>query len=68
MFIFRPWFCCHIYSLHNVFHEASQLPRGAFISAMATCHSLTMMEGELNGDPLDLKMFEATGWVRLTSD
>ena len=68
MFIFRPWFCCHIYSLHNVFHEASQLPRGAFISAMATCHSLTMMEGKLNGDPLDLKMFEATGWVRLTSD
>lgn len=30
---------------------------------MATCHSLTKIEGQLSGDPLDLKMFEATGWV-----
>lgn len=30
---------------------------------MATCHSLTKIEGELSGDPLDLKMFAATGWV-----
>ena len=35
----------------------------AFISCMATCHSLTKIEGELSGDPLDLKMFTATGWV-----
>ncbi|XP_058876833.1 polyamine-transporting ATPase 13A3, partial [Acipenser ruthenus] len=30
---------------------------------MAACHSLTRIEGRLSGDPLDLKMFEATGWV-----
>lgn len=30
---------------------------------MASCHSLTKIEGELSGDPLDLKMFNATGWV-----
>uniref|UniRef100_A0A8D9BL32 Cation-transporting ATPase n=2 Tax=Cacopsylla melanoneura TaxID=428564 RepID=A0A8D9BL32_9HEMI len=29
---------------------------------MATCHSLTLINGELSGDPLDLKMFESTGW------
>lgn len=29
---------------------------------MATCHSLTIIDGTLNGDPLDLKMFESTGW------
>lgn len=29
---------------------------------MATCHSLTRIEGVLSGDPLDLIMFEATGW------
>lgn len=29
---------------------------------MATCHSLHQVEGELVGDPLDLKMFEFTGW------
>lgn len=29
---------------------------------MATCHSLRAVNGELLGDPLDLKMFEFTGW------
>ncbi|CAH0731621.1 unnamed protein product, partial [Brenthis ino] len=29
---------------------------------MACCHSLTLLDGELAGDPLDLKMFESTGW------
>ena len=29
---------------------------------MATCHSLRMINGELLGDPLDLKMFEFTRW------
>ncbi|KAF2811181.1 P-type ATPase-like protein [Mytilinidion resinicola] len=29
---------------------------------MATCHSLRMIDGELLGDPLDVKMFEFTGW------
>ncbi|XP_068196725.1 polyamine-transporting ATPase 13A3-like [Antennarius striatus] len=35
----------------------------AFTSCMAACHSLTRIQGELSGDPLDLKMFGATGWV-----
>lgn len=34
-----------------------------FVACMASCHSLTKIEGELSGDPLDLKMFNATGWV-----
>ncbi|XP_070810736.1 polyamine-transporting ATPase 13A3-like [Pituophis catenifer annectens] len=34
-----------------------------FVAAMAACHSLTTLEGRLSGDPLDLKMFEATGWI-----
>ncbi len=29
---------------------------------MATCHSLRVVNEELVGDPLDLKMFEFTGW------
>jgi cation-transporting ATPase 13A3/4/5 len=36
-----------------------------FIAAMATCHSLTLIDGELTGDPLDMKMFEATQWVTM---
>ena len=31
-------------------------------AAMACCHSLTYIEGEISGDPLDVKMYEATGW------
>ncbi|XP_058492092.1 polyamine-transporting ATPase 13A3-like isoform X1 [Solea solea] len=39
------------------------LVNSRFVACMATCHSLTKIEGELCGDPLDLKMFNATGWV-----
>ena len=30
---------------------------------MASCHSLVQMEGKLIGDPLEMKMFESTGWI-----
>ena len=30
---------------------------------MATCHSITYVNGELIGDPLDVKMFQATEWI-----
>jgi cation-transporting P-type ATPase 13A2 len=30
---------------------------------MTTCHSLTFVNGTLVGDPLELKIFEATKWV-----
>ena len=36
----------------------------AMATAMATCHSLTIIDGEVTGDPLDLKMFESINWVR----
>ncbi|XP_076404790.1 polyamine-transporting ATPase 13A3 isoform X4 [Peromyscus maniculatus bairdii] len=39
------------------------LVKSQFVACMATCHSLTKIEGVLSGDPLDLKMFEAIGWV-----
>ena len=29
---------------------------------MATCHSLRVVDDQLLGDPLDVKMFEFTGW------
>ncbi|KAL8188337.1 UNVERIFIED_CONTAM: hypothetical protein K2H54_065724, partial [Gekko kuhli] len=39
------------------------LVKSPFIACMAACHSLTKIEGVISGDPLDLKMFEATGWI-----
>ena len=47
--------------------DVKQLGRQPVVAAMATCHSLTIIEGSLAGDPLDLKMFEATNWVRHSS-
>ncbi|KAJ8927052.1 hypothetical protein NQ314_020520 [Rhamnusium bicolor] len=38
--------------------STSRLLRG-----MATCHSLSIINNELCGDPLDVKMFESTGWI-----
>lgn len=34
----------------------------AILYTMATCHSLRIVDDEFIGDPLDLKMFEFTGW------
>ncbi|KAK1240625.1 hypothetical protein MKX07_004653 [Trichoderma sp. CBMAI-0711] len=42
--------------------RSSQAILQAALHAMATCHSLRSVDGELVGDPLDLKMFEFTGW------
>ncbi|KAJ3028152.1 UNVERIFIED_CONTAM: hypothetical protein HDU68_002344 [Siphonaria sp. JEL0065] len=32
------------------------------ITAMASCHSIKVLDGELIGDPVDLKVFELSGW------
>ncbi|KAL8831560.1 MAG: hypothetical protein Q9191_000803 [Dirinaria sp. TL-2023a] len=37
--------------------------RKAALYTMATCHSLRVVNGEAIGDPLDIKMFEFTGWL-----
>lgn len=34
----------------------------AALYTMATCHSLRVVDGELVGDPLDVKMFQFTDW------
>uniref|UniRef100_A0A3Q3GGC5 ATPase 13A3 n=1 Tax=Labrus bergylta TaxID=56723 RepID=A0A3Q3GGC5_9LABR len=48
-------------SEENAYKE--NLVKSQFVACMATCHSLTKIDGQLSGDPLDLKMFEATGWL-----
>uniref|UniRef100_A0A8C7LY25 ATPase 13A3 n=1 Tax=Oncorhynchus mykiss TaxID=8022 RepID=A0A8C7LY25_ONCMY len=50
-------------SEENAYKES--LVKSQFVACMATCHSLTKIDGQLSGDPLDLKMFEATGWFDL---
>ena len=38
------------------------------VQAMASCHSLVKIEGDLTGYPMDIKLFEAINWVRLPGD
>ncbi|XP_029472775.1 probable cation-transporting ATPase 13A4 [Rhinatrema bivittatum] len=50
------------------FSSGNALPLGPLLGAMASCHSLIVLDGKLQGDPLDLKMFEATNWQMEDSD
>jgi cation-transporting ATPase 13A3/4/5 len=47
--------------------DIHDLPMGnqkaTFLHALATCHSLKKVDGEIIGDPLDVKMFEFTNWA-----
>ncbi|XP_054556429.1 probable cation-transporting ATPase 13A5 isoform X2 [Talpa occidentalis] len=45
------------------FASGKALPWGPLCAAMASCHSLILLDGTVQGDLLDLKMFEGTAWV-----
>ncbi|KAF0884625.1 AT135 ATPase, partial [Crocuta crocuta] len=47
----------------NSFASGKALPWGPLCAAMASCHSLILLDGTIQGDPLDLKMFEGTAWI-----
>ncbi|KAG1716644.1 hypothetical protein ID866_522 [Astraeus odoratus] len=49
--------------IDNVHDLPSTHDRASFLHALATCHSLKMVDGEAIGDPLDAKMFEFTKWT-----
>ncbi|NXP64436.1 AT132 ATPase, partial [Chloropsis cyanopogon] len=46
-----------------IVHEPRRLPAGALLYALATCHTVSPLRGQLVGDPVDLKMLESTGWM-----
>ncbi|CAG9862547.1 unnamed protein product [Phyllotreta striolata] len=39
------------------------LPYDTLVYGLVSCHSLTIIDKQIVGDPLDLKMFESTKWV-----
>lgn len=61
---FYVLFCFSFQDLHS-FSADHGLPWGPVFKALAVCHSLIVWEGKIQGDPLDVKMFEATNWVKL---
>ncbi|XP_049627916.1 polyamine-transporting ATPase 13A2 isoform X1 [Suncus etruscus] len=42
--------------------EPRCLPMGPLLRALATCHTLSLLQDTPVGDPMDLKMVESTGW------
>ncbi|XP_046747691.1 polyamine-transporting ATPase 13A3-like [Diprion similis] len=43
--------------------DVPSLKTHPIFEGMLVCHSLTLIGGELCGDPLDVKMFESTRWI-----
>lgn len=47
--------------------EDSQMPstfdnKSVLVQILAACHSLTTIDGKINGDPLDIEMFRSIDW------
>uniref|UniRef100_A0A663DQK1 Cation-transporting ATPase n=1 Tax=Aquila chrysaetos chrysaetos TaxID=223781 RepID=A0A663DQK1_AQUCH len=49
------------------FPSSTPLPWGPVCGAMASCHSLVVLDKKIQGDPLDLKMFDGTHWRLFSS-
>ncbi|WFD35064.1 hypothetical protein MCUN1_001912 [Malassezia cuniculi] len=50
--------------LHTTAEEIPEVDGSlALINALSACHSLKVVDGEVIGDPLDIKMFEFTNWT-----
>jgi cation-transporting ATPase 13A3/4/5 len=47
----------------SVLQEAKKDRSQLMIEIMASCHSLTCINGKITGDALDKKMFEWTSWI-----
>jgi cation-transporting ATPase 13A2 len=50
-------------NFHMPVKRVSSLPYDVFVCGLVSCHSLTIIDKQIMGDPLDLKMFESTKWV-----
>ncbi|XP_077434192.1 polyamine-transporting ATPase 13A2 [Vanacampus margaritifer] len=47
----------------DVVSDPRLLLPGPMLSCLACCHTLALLQGQPIGDPLELKMFESTGWT-----
>ncbi|EGI70387.1 Putative cation-transporting ATPase 13A3 [Acromyrmex echinatior] len=54
--------------LAEVQTDISKLKDHPLFEGMLVCHSLTLIDGKICGDPLDAKMFESTKWMLKDSD
>ena len=56
-----------VHRFGELIEEVHDLPlskdKASFLHALATCHSLKMVNNDIIGDPLDVKMFGFTRWT-----
>ena len=51
----------------DIIYLSQVLPTDSvLVQTMASCHSLVKIEGELTGYPMDIKLFEAINWVKIS--
>jgi cation-transporting ATPase 13A2 len=43
--------------------DKSKEVKSLFVECLTSCHSITEVDGKLIGDPIDVRMFNATGWT-----
>jgi len=56
--------CNYYQDIKNLnLEERIKMLRLFYIECMASCHSITKINNQFLGDPIDLKMFEATDWI-----
>lgn len=53
----------HVNSFCEEVLDPSLLQPSPLLVGMATCHSLTIIDNNIAGDPLDVIMFNSLGWV-----
>ncbi|EDV23802.1 uncharacterized protein TRIADDRAFT_27142, partial [Trichoplax adhaerens] len=51
------------FSFREILTDIKSNPADKLAVTMATCHSLTVLKGDVCGDPLDMQMFQATQWT-----
>jgi len=52
-----------MYTDQKVYEENANKSKSLFVECLASCHSLTHVDGKIIGDPLDVEMFKSTGWI-----
>jgi cation-transporting ATPase 13A3/4/5 len=49
--------------MNNGGSDKSKEVKNLFIECVASCHSITQVNERLIGDPIDIQMFNASGWI-----
>jgi len=52
-----------MYTDIETFEAYKNKSKPLLVEGLASCHSITRVDGELIGDPLDIEMFNSTGWI-----